>query len=128
VLICNEIEASALLGRPVTNESAIDDATEIVAHGVPVVVLTLGAYGAVAALAGHVWHVPAQKVSPIDTTGAGDAFCGAMSAWLADGHSPLDAVRAGVAAGSLAVTKEGAQPSLPTRADILAALDGVARE
>jgi ribokinase len=123
VLICNEIEASALLGRPVTNEGAIADAAEIVERGVLAVALTLGAHGAVVADASGAWHVAATTVEVVDTTGAGDAFCGAMCAWLADGHSLRDAVQAGVAAGSLAVTKAGAQPSLPKRVEILAALN-----
>jgi ribokinase len=49
----------------------------------------------------------------VDTTGAGDAFCGALAAWLASGAEPIEAVRAGVAAGAVAVGVAGAQPSLP---------------
>jgi ribokinase len=107
----------------VTNDGAIADAREIVERGVPAVALTLGSYGAVAADASGAWHVPATRVEVVDTTGAGDAFCGAMCAWLADGHSLRDAVQAGVVAGSLAVTKAGAQPSLPKQTEIHAMLD-----
>lgn len=66
------------------------------------------------------WHVPAPVVEVVDTTGAGDALCGAIAAWLASGSSLREAVVAGVCAGSLAVTQEGAQPSLPQRDEISA--------
>jgi ribokinase len=120
VLICNEVEASGLLGRPVTNESALADVAALVDSGTRSVVLTLGAYGAVAADASGRWHSPAPVVQPVDTTGAGDAFCGALCAWLALGAPLREAVKSGVKAGALAVTREGAQASLPARSEILA--------
>jgi ribokinase len=61
-------------------------------------------------------------VTPVDTTGAGDAFCGALAAGLAAGLDLLTALRRGVVAGGLAVTRAGAQSSLPTHAQIEAAL------
>ncbi len=68
------------------------------------------------------WHVPPFAVEPVDTTGAGDAFCGALAARLAAGD-PLDvAVRAAAAAGALATTRRGAVPSMPMAADIAALL------
>jgi ribokinase len=57
-------------------------------------------------------------VEVVDSTGAGDAFCGAVAARLADGGDLLTAARAGVIAGSLAVTRAGAQPSMPRREEI----------
>jgi len=125
VLICNEVEASALLGQPVSDATAIDAASAILERGPRSVVLTLGPSGAFAADASGAWHSPAPPVESVDTTGAGDAFCGALCAWLADGRSLREAVRAGVAAGSLAVTREGAQPALPTRGAIICALDAL---
>jgi len=122
VLICNEVEATALLGRSVTSDSALADATAIAKRGPESAVLTLGAFGAVAADVSGAWHIPTPIVEPIDTTGAGDAFCGALSAWLAAGEPLREAVTAGVVAGSLAVTREGAQASLPTRSEIVAAI------
>jgi ribokinase len=122
VLICNEVEASALLGRPVTITSALADSQAIVERGPRSVVLTLGGFGAVAAEVSDVWHVPAPTAQVVDTTGAGDAFCGALCAWLALGEPLREAVRAGVAAGSLAVTRDGAQASLPARSEIVAML------
>ncbi|MDQ3549012.1 MAG: ribokinase [Chloroflexota bacterium] len=123
VLICNEAEASALLGQPVSSETAMDAATAILERGPRSVVLTLGASGAFAADASGAWHSRVPPVEPVDTTGAGDAFCGVLCAWLAGGKPLREAVRAGVVAGSLAVTREGAQPALPTRDAIVAAID-----
>ncbi|MBX3098054.1 MAG: ribokinase [Salinibacterium sp.] len=89
----------------------------------PVVIVTLGAAGAVAYEAGNdAVRIAAPVVSAVDATGAGDTFCGALAARLADG-APLDeSVRFAVAAGSLSVQKHGAVPSIPTRAEIEAAL------
>jgi ribokinase len=54
----------------------------------------------------------------VDTTAAGDAFVGGFAVALAEGKTPLEAARWGNAAGALATTKMGAQPSLPTRQDV----------
>lgn len=118
VLVCNESEAAALLGHQITRETALVAAVSLHERGPRAVVLSLGADGAVAADPDGVWHIPAPSVETVDTTGAGDALCGALSAWLASGESLREAVRAGVAAGSLAVTRDGAQPSLPFREEI----------
>ncbi|CAN5187994.1 ribokinase [soil metagenome] len=86
----------------------------------PVVIVTLGAAGAVAyqGAGGGEIRVAAPAVSAVDATGAGDTFCGALAAVLAEG-APLDAaVRFAVAAASLSVQKHGAVPSIPTRAEI----------
>ena len=66
--------------------------------------------------------VPALSITPVDTTGAGDGFCGALAAALADGQSMPAALRFAAAAGSLACLAPGAQSALPTRAAIDAAL------
>jgi ribokinase len=81
-------------------------------------VLTLGERGA---RVGDVDLAP-HAVECVDTVGAGDAFCGALCAALADGASLVDAARIGNAAGALAVTKHGAEPSMPDKADIDALL------
>ena len=73
----------------------------------------------------EVIRVPALQVTPVDTTGAGDTFCGVLAAWLDEGASFRTALARAAVAGSLAVTREGAQPSFPTRAEIQdAALGG----
>jgi len=87
--------------------------------GVSTVVLTRGAAGVrVFPRGSESWHSEAFEVDPIDTTGAGDAFCGALAAALACGSDLTEAVRYGSAAGALATTVAGAVPSLPLRSAI----------
>ena len=118
VLIVNETEAADLLGRPVTPAGGSEAAIELTRLGPAGVVITLGAAGAVFAANGTTTELPAPTVTVVDTTGAGDAFCGALAARLAAGTDPLAAARAGVVAGSLATTRAGAQPSMPNRDEI----------
>ncbi len=67
-------------------------------------------------------HIPAFKATPIDTTGAGDAFNGALSCALSEKQSLENAIRFACAAGALTVGKAGAQPAIPTREQIGALL------
>ena len=76
--------------------------------------ITLGSEGAIYAEKEDGGHVSSPKVDPVDTTGAGDAFVGALAVKLADGSSLEEAVSYAVRAGAAAVTKEGAQGALPT--------------
>ena len=66
----------------------------------------------------RVWSVPAQKVATLDSTGAGDAFCGALAAALAEGRSLAEAVGRAVAGGALATTHVGAREGMPTAAEL----------
>jgi ribokinase len=91
------------------------------AAGVGAVVVTLGSRGVRVITAAGTTDVAAFPVTPVDTTGAGDSFCGALSARLAAGDDLLDAVRYAAAAGALATTVAGAVPSLP-RAEAVRAL------
>ena len=85
------------------------------------VILTLGSKGSVAVGAQGAWFVPAYQVQAVDTTAAGDAFIGAfISAY--EGSLP-EAVLVGNAAGALACTKLGAQPSLPSAAEVKAFME-----
>lgn len=127
VLICNETEASGVLGRDVTPDTALDDAVALRACGCGSAVITLGRHGAFVSDALATWHQPAPEVAVVDTTGAGDSLCGALAASLAEGGSLSDAVAVGVAAGSLAVTRAGAQPSIPSRSEIDAMVSGMIR-
>jgi ribokinase len=124
VLVCNETEAAAILGRAVTPASATSAALALRELGCRTAIITIGPHGAAVADGDDTWLEPAPDVQVVDTTGAGDSFCGALAAWLADGATVRQAVRAGVVAGSLAVTQEGAQPSIPERSAILDVLDG----
>ncbi len=124
VLIVNETEALELLG-----ESDVSDWVAVAARlrtlGPAWVIITIGPDGAIADLGGKVWRVPAPPVTVVDTTGAGDSFCGAFAARLAEGGDPVDALRAGVAAGTLAVTVAGAQRSMPKRAEVDRMMDRI---
>ena len=122
LLIINEIEASDLLGTTVTSADAPDAARRL-ADGVRRgCVITLGGDGLAAHVDGQSLQLNAHPVNVVDTTGAGDAFCGAMAAALALGESVETALAWGNAAGALAATRPGAQPSMPTRAEITAQL------
>jgi ribokinase len=85
-------------------------------------VVTLGAKGAVAWINGRRAAAPALKIEPVDTTAAGDSFTGAFAAALDQGMDFTLALARGVVAGSLACTKMGAQPSIPVKAEIDAAM------
>lgn len=125
VLVVNQGEASVLAGRTVNVQNAPEVAAELTQCGAAAVVLTLGAQGAVWAGADGTRHHPAFAVQAVDSTAAGDAFVGALAAALAQGLSLPEAVRWGCAAGALAATQAGAQPSLPDREQLTRLLDGV---
>jgi len=119
ILTPNETEAEILTGIKVTdNASATKAAGALLARGVQIVIITLGARGALVAMAGLVQHVPGFKVKPVDTTAAGDCFNGALAIAYAEEKPLIDAVRFANAAAALSVTKPGAQPSAPTRRTI----------
>jgi ribokinase len=125
-LVINEREAAALALAFDWPRSARDLALAAVAavHDLTIVV-TLGKQGALAARGSEVLRVQAPDVRVIDTTGAGDAFAGTLIAAL-EGHARLDeALRRAVAAGSLACSAAGAQPSFPERAAVDGALKGI---
>ena len=89
------------------------------------VIVTLGREGAlVVPRDAPAWSVPALPVEAVDTTGAGDAFNGALAAALAAGRPLDEAVRRAVAAGGLATTRPGAREGMPTNAELEAALRG----
>ncbi|MFN3214478.1 MAG: ribokinase [Henriciella sp.] len=103
----------------IVNEVEADFYGDVLHQTGGMVALTLGGEGAVLYTMGkEIARVPAFSVPVIDTTGAGDTFCGALAVALAEGKAPEEALRFAAAAGALAVTKAGAQPSLPTRAQV----------
>lgn len=116
VLIPNESETALLTGMPVKDQIEAEAAAAALREmGVETVILTLGERGALLAGAGEGRLFPAFRVTPVDTTAAGDAFVGGLAVALAEGKPLADAVRWGNAAGALATTQLGAQPSLPGR-------------
>lgn len=118
ILCPNEVEARALLGL----SSATIDASQEYAHRLAldgrVAIVTLGARGAVwSDGATHGISTP-PRVTAIDATAAGDSFCAALALAIVEGQAIPDAVHFACAAGAHAVTVRGAEPSLPTRAQV----------
>jgi ribokinase len=121
-LVINEHEAAFLLGERVDGvDGALDAAPRLLALGPGSVVVTLGEDGAVFSDGESAQHLTAPKVEVVDTTGAGDAFVGALAARLAADVPLRDAVAYAVRAGAAAVTEAGAQGALPT-SDVVEAL------
>jgi ribokinase len=119
VLIPNESETALLTRLPVGDRAEIEAAANALRGlGVDTVILTLGERGALLVQEGGIERFAAFDVTPVDTTAAGDAFVGGFAVALAEGRSLAEAVCWGNATGALATTKLGAQPSLPTRADV----------
>ncbi len=124
VLILNEIEAGFLLNTQIDNpEEARNAATMIQRQGIPQVVVTLGARGAVLASDDgngktQSYYQPAPRVEAIDTTAAGDCFVGAFTVAMTEGKKPEDVLNFAVYASALKATKFGAQSGLPTRAEV----------
>jgi ribokinase len=122
-LAVNETEAEFLTGRPVKTDAEIEVAAgALLARGPKIVILTLGARGAWVAVEGHQGLVEGFAVDPVDTTAAGDVHCGALAVALVEGQALIEAVAFANAAAALSVTKLGAQPSAPRRAEIDALL------
>ncbi|MEV7191678.1 ribokinase [Streptomyces sp. NPDC093510] len=115
LLLPNEHEAAALTGIP-------DDppaAARSLLSQVPEVVITLGSRGSLYAARGtEPVMVPARRVTPVDTTGAGDTFAGALAVALAEGNSAPDALGWASAAAALSVQRPGASASMPYRKEI----------
>lgn len=118
-LVPNETEAGLLTGIEVRDiGSAQKAALRLRESGVQTVILTLGENGVVIADADQCTHEAALTVNAVDTTAAGDAFVGSFATAVTEGQSIAEAVTCAKHAAALAVTKLGAQPSLPTRAEV----------
>jgi ribokinase len=137
VLVVNRTEAAILLGM----DPAVDAARlaiRLPELGVPTVILTQGAQGAIVAHKGRPRRVPPVRVQAIDSVGAGDAFCGALAAGWGAAHAAMkaknpdefrlveEAVDRAAVAGALATTKQGAMPSMPRVEEVDAAVGQMA--
>lgn len=121
-LIPNEIEAAALTGMSIGSPEQAEQAAQVLRRqGARNVLITLGAAGVLASLESGTTHFEAPRVSAVDTTAAGDTFIGAFAAQLARGIPAADAVRFAQRAAAISVTRAGAQPSIPTLAELDAA-------
>jgi ribokinase len=117
VLIVNEGELSVVAGHDGTMSQCLERIS------VPTVVVTLGHRGSVARHAGEMLEQGSFSITPVDTTGAGDTFCGSLVAQLSQGQTMQEALRFASAAAALACTRPGAQSSIPNYAEVQALLD-----
>ena len=119
VITPNETEAQALVGFPVVDRaSAVQAAGVLLDRGAQAAVIKLGSMGAYYAVPEGGEYVEPFRVEAVDSVAAGDAFNGALTVSLAEGKPLSEAVRVASAAGALAVTKVGAQDSMPTREEV----------
>jgi ribokinase len=126
MILVNETEAADLarhLGL-LPGSTGAETVTGLASELKRTVIATLGPDGAVAATGEDTISVPALQVVPVDTTGAGDTFCGVLAALLDEGADLATAMRHAAVAGSLACAKPGAQPSFPLREAIELSLGG----
>ena len=127
-LLCvNETEAAHLVEFPIHSaEDALRAAKELRCKGALRIVITLGAMGAVGLdVDGHSHHAPAFPVKAVDATAAGDAFVATLGLALVQGATLPEAMMRGNAAGAVAASRLGAQPSLPTLEELEKMLAGV---
>ena len=118
ILIPNETEASAISGIDINNfETAAAAAERLKGMGVREVIITMGSRGSVVC-DGDCTFVPAVKVNAVETTAAGDTFCGGVCVALSEGKALSEAVKFATAASSIAVQRPGAQDSVPNRCEV----------
>jgi len=119
ILVLNEVEAGFLAEMQVENKTDAEKAADIlIAKGVEKVIITLGSKGAFVVTKNEKVSVPSFKVKAVDTTAAGDTFCGAFSVALVEGKSLKESLQFASAAAAISVTRMGAQPSAPKREEI----------
>ena len=119
ILTPNETEASIISGIQVTDITSAEKAAQLITgRGVKNVIITLGAQGALVCEAGKCSMVNAVRVTPVDTTAAGDVFNGALAVALSEGKTLTEAVQFGCAAAAISVTRLGAQSSIPFRKEL----------
>ncbi len=121
MLIVNEGELAVVAGNPP------DLASGLARIDVPCVIVTLGARGCLALIDGQILVQPAFSISPVDTTAAGDTFCGTLIARLAQAEPLQQALLAASAASALACTRLGAQSSIPDHANVQTLLADASR-
>ncbi len=120
ILSPNRLEAATLVGRPLTADDEVRAAArELLSQGPQAVVVKLGAAGALLVTQDLELSLPGFSVPTVDTTGAGDAFMGALVVGLAEGRPLADAVRWANAAGAIATTRVGTLSVMPRREEVL---------
>lgn len=117
----NRSEASRLSGIEVKDmESAREAAKAILDRGPQSVIITLGGDGSLVYDGQEFTFIEATKVEAVDTTAAGDTFNGVLATMVAEGRNLIDAAREASLAAAISVTRMGAQPAAPTRAEVAA--------
>jgi len=118
ILVVNETEIERVSGKTIASlgEDGIMD--HLISSGARTVILTLGKRGCIVKSKTINESFPAFAVEAVDTTAAGDTFCGALVAKLSQGNDIGEAVKFATAASAICVTKMGAQPSIPTEKDV----------
>jgi ribokinase len=120
-LVPNESEAQLLTGLPVVDAPSAERAARLLkSQGADTVIITLGEKGVLAVNDAETLHAPALKVNAVDTTAAGDAFIGGLVVALSHGLALKEALRYANCAGAIAVTRFGAQTSLPSAVEVQA--------
>lgn len=123
ILVANETEFELLIGKHGLDDAArLAEMQALHAKTGQTLVVTLGGDGVVALHAGEVLRAKGLVIEPVDTVGAGDTFCGYLAASLDQGLDFAAALRRAAVAGSLACLKPGAQPAIPTAAEVAARL------
>ena len=119
LFIPNETELASFSGMPVSDaDQAAAAAREMQRKGVGKLIVTMGSKGSLICDGGEPVFVPAKKVKAVDTTAAGDTFCGALCVALSEGKGLKEAAEFATAASALTVQKMGAQNSIPFRKDL----------
>ena len=119
ILVVNETEIETVCGLSIAKlgEEGIID--QLMSMGARTVILTLGKKGCIVKSSSMSARIPAFEVEAVDTTAAGDTFCGALVAQLGDGEEMVAAIKFATAASAICVTRMGAQPSIPTKAEVI---------
>ncbi|MGN1215772.1 MAG: ribokinase [Candidatus Cryptobacteroides sp.] len=124
LFIPNMTELSSFSGVKVSDvDSAVEAAGVLFGKGVGKMIVTMGSRGSLIVEKDGYEFVPAMKVDAVDTTGAGDTYCGALCVALAEGRTLPEAARFATASSAISVTKMGAQTAIPTRKEIDAFLN-----
>ncbi|MBN2292838.1 MAG: ribokinase [Pirellulales bacterium] len=118
-LVVNELEAGYLAQMTIETEHDVEPtASKLLKGGIENVIITLGQNGAILVNGDETVRVPAFEVDAVDTTAAGDTFCGSFAVAYVEGKSFKEALRFASAASAICVTRMGAQPSVPKRKEI----------
>lgn len=119
IIIPNKTEASLLTGILVNDwPSARKAADSIYEKGIETVIVTLGSKGALVRDRGGYYEIPAVKVETVDTTAAGDTFCGVFCVGLSEGMDVVEAARMANRAAAISVSRPGSQEAIPYRAEL----------